>query len=106
MNHLAGRVRHYRSAQKLTVRELARRAGVSVSYIYAIEAGVRGHNIVKLERVAAALGVPLSALWDGSDAASQGESGVWRKPSGSPDGEPGDPGGGDGRPPGNPGESV
>ncbi|GMA51524.1 hypothetical protein GCM10025857_28810 [Alicyclobacillus contaminans] len=64
MARLAERVKHYRLKQHLSVRDLAQRANVSVSYVYAIESGQRGHNIVKLERIAKALGVPLSALWE------------------------------------------
>ena len=64
MNDLAGRLHAYRQAQQLTARELAKRAGVSVSYIYAIEAGDRGRNLFKLQRIADALGIPVSALWE------------------------------------------
>lgn len=60
---LAERVKQLRLAQNLSVRELAEKADVSVSYVYAVESGVRGHNIVKLERIAMALGVSLSVLW-------------------------------------------
>ncbi|MBX6353214.1 MAG: helix-turn-helix transcriptional regulator [Thermoflavifilum sp.] len=65
MDSLGERVKYYRQLRNLSVRELAKRAGVSVSYIYAIEAGSRGHNIVKLEQIAKALGVSLSDLWRG-----------------------------------------
>ncbi|MCL6442776.1 MAG: helix-turn-helix transcriptional regulator [Alicyclobacillus sp.] len=65
MGSLAERVKYYRVKKNLSVRDLARLAGVSVSYVYAIEAGLRGHNIVKLERIAMALGVPLTELWSG-----------------------------------------
>ncbi|MCL6516676.1 helix-turn-helix transcriptional regulator [Alicyclobacillus sp.] len=63
MEGLGTRLKKLRLARNLTVRELAQRAGVSVSYVYAIEAGSRGHNLVKLQRIADALGVPLSQLW-------------------------------------------
>lgn len=65
METLAARVQHYRLQKKLSVRELAKLADVSVSYVYAIESGTRGNNIVKLERIASALDVPLQALWGG-----------------------------------------
>ncbi|GGJ07815.1 hypothetical protein GCM10010885_16180 [Alicyclobacillus cellulosilyticus] len=68
MDSLGARVKFHRLQQNLSVRELARRAGVSVSYVYAVEAGVRGHNIVKLQRIAEALGVPISELWVGDDS--------------------------------------
>jgi len=64
MSDLAERVRQYRLEQKLSVRELAIRAEVSVSYVYAIEAGERGNNLLKLGKIARALGVSLSRLWD------------------------------------------
>jgi transcriptional regulator with XRE-family HTH domain len=63
METLASRVKQYRLQKQLTVRELAKLAGVSVSYVYAVESGTRGNNLVKLERIAKALEVPLSALW-------------------------------------------
>lgn len=63
MEDLSARVKHYRLMKDVSVRELAKLAGVSASYIYAIESGHRGHNIVKLELIARALEVPLSALW-------------------------------------------
>lgn len=64
MSDLAKRVRRYRLEQQLSVREVASRAGVSVSYVYAIESGDRGNNLIKLGKVAKALGVSLSQLWD------------------------------------------
>jgi ribosome-binding protein aMBF1 (putative translation factor) len=64
MSSLAENVRRYRQERAWSVRQLAAKAGVSVSYIYAIESGVRGSNLVKLAKVAQALEVSLSALWD------------------------------------------
>ena len=63
MNDLGTRLRCIRLDKHLTVRELAQRAEVSVSYIYAIEAGARGRNIRTLQRIATALGVSLTDLW-------------------------------------------
>ncbi|SFU47450.1 helix-turn-helix domain-containing protein [Alicyclobacillus macrosporangiidus] len=63
MEGLGTRLQALRRQSNLSVRALAERAGVSVSYVYAIEAGLRGHNLVKLQRIANALGVPLSQLW-------------------------------------------
>ncbi|MCL6631191.1 MAG: helix-turn-helix domain-containing protein [Alicyclobacillus herbarius] len=57
-------VKKLRLERQLTVRQLAKRAGVSVSYVYAVESGKRGSNLSKLERIAQALEVPLTALWD------------------------------------------
>lgn len=62
MDNIGQRVKQLRLAQSLNVRELAERAGVSASYIYAIESGSRGSHVVKLELIANALGVPLSVL--------------------------------------------
>lgn len=63
MAELAQRLRYYRKLRGLSVRELAEKAGVSVSYIYAIESGARGSNASKLGLIAEALGVSLSDLW-------------------------------------------
>ncbi|WP_288010172.1 helix-turn-helix transcriptional regulator [Kyrpidia sp.] len=46
----------------MSVNELARAAGVSVSYVYAIESGVRGSRVEELYRVARALGVGIEEL--------------------------------------------
>jgi len=67
MSTLAQRVNQFRRDKKLSVRELAQKADVSVSYVYAVESGVRGHNIVKLERIAMALDVSVSILWGGAE---------------------------------------
>jgi transcriptional regulator with XRE-family HTH domain len=56
------RIKQLRKAQGMTVRELAERAGVSPSYIYAIESGTRGSQIKKLAAIAKALGVPLQCI--------------------------------------------
>jgi transcriptional regulator with XRE-family HTH domain len=53
-----------RKTTGLSVKELAERAGVSQSYIYAIEAGSRGANATKLSSIANALGVPVADLYD------------------------------------------
>lgn len=66
MDDLGSRVRAYRLQKHWSVRDLARIAGVSVSYVYAVESGQRGRNIAKLEKIAAALGVQVSTLWEGS----------------------------------------
>lgn len=56
---LGQRVKDRRLELGLTVQELAQRAGVSASYIYAIEVGARGSHVDKLVRIAEALGVSL-----------------------------------------------
>lgn len=60
---LGARVRERRLALGITVQELALRAGVSASYVYAIEAGERGSHIDKIIRIAQALEAPLSDIW-------------------------------------------
>ncbi|MCL6452900.1 MAG: helix-turn-helix transcriptional regulator [Alicyclobacillus sp.] len=64
MRDMAARLRQMRKERGLSVRQLAERADVSVSYVYAIENGERGSNLTKLNQIARALGVPLSQLWD------------------------------------------
>lgn len=63
MGELARRLKYYRSKRNMSVRQLADIAGVSVSYIYAIEAGARGSNASKLGKIAEALGIGLGDLW-------------------------------------------
>jgi transcriptional regulator with XRE-family HTH domain len=46
----------------MSVRALADKADVSVSYVYAIEAGARGSNITKLNQISDALDIALSEL--------------------------------------------
>ncbi len=53
MGSLAERVKHYRLQKKLSIRDWRKLQCFSS----------RGHNIVKLERIAKPLGVPLSTLW-------------------------------------------
>jgi len=65
MTRLGEHVKTLRLKQSMNVRELAKSAGVSVSYIYAIESGSRGSHVVKLEHIAKALGVSLTELLNG-----------------------------------------
>ncbi|MCY0876891.1 MAG: helix-turn-helix transcriptional regulator [Firmicutes bacterium] len=67
---LAERVKERRTQAGLSVQELARRAKVSASYIYAIESGARGSHIDKITRIAQALGASVSDLWPAEDPAS------------------------------------
>ncbi len=60
---LGERVKERRQLLGLTVQELAKRAQVSASYIYAIEAGERGSHIDKLTRIAHALDTNIIELW-------------------------------------------
>lgn len=63
LGELAQRLKCYRKERNMSVRDLASAAGVSVSYIYAIEAGERGSNASKLGKIAKALDIALSDLW-------------------------------------------
>lgn len=62
MGELAQRLKYYRKLRKMSVRALADKADVSVSYVYAIEAGARGSNITKLNQISDALDIALSEL--------------------------------------------
>lgn len=64
MHGLAQRLKQLRYEKQLSVRELAHKAGVSASYIYAIESGARGRNLPKLEQIAKALDISIGELWD------------------------------------------
>lgn len=60
---LGQRVKERRLMLGLSVQELAKRARVSASYIYAIEAGVRGSHVDKIARIAQALNTNLLEIW-------------------------------------------
>ena len=53
-------IRKLRAKKNLTQRELARRAGLDVTYISGIERGVRNPSLKSLESVANGLGCPIS----------------------------------------------
>jgi transcriptional regulator with XRE-family HTH domain len=59
---LSGRILALRSARHLSQRDLAERMGVPRTYISKLENGKAGRTLGSLERVAAALEVPLAAL--------------------------------------------
>ena len=62
-NSLGERVRQKRLSLNLTVQELAQKADVSASYIYAIESGQLGSRIEKLSKIAKALETSLPDIW-------------------------------------------
>jgi transcriptional regulator with XRE-family HTH domain len=73
MNGLGNRVRSLRLSRNLSVRELAEQAGVSMSYVYAIESGVRGSNLKKLSKIASALSISMTTLiGEGKDDETDG----------------------------------
>ncbi len=55
-------VRAFRNHGGLTLRELSRRSGVSVSYLSEIEQGRKPGSIAALSRIATALGVSIDSL--------------------------------------------
>ncbi|WP_312858075.1 XRE family transcriptional regulator [Pseudonocardia pini] len=60
--HVGPRVRALRSAQGMSLSELARRAGLGKATLSGLEAGTRNPTLDTLHSVAAALGVALTAL--------------------------------------------
>jgi ribosome-binding protein aMBF1 (putative translation factor) len=57
------RVRELRKARGFPQEELAHRAGIHYTYIGGIERGERNPALVNINRIAAALGVPLAELF-------------------------------------------
>jgi transcriptional regulator with XRE-family HTH domain len=63
-NTVGERIRELRSASGLTVRELARRIGVSASHVSQVERGIGSFSVPALYAVAAELGVQMHVLLD------------------------------------------
>lgn len=68
------KVRALRLERRMTLRALADAAGVSQSLISQVERGLASPSITTLRRMAAALDVPIAALFLGSGEASDGET--------------------------------
>lgn len=65
-NRLVGaRIRSIRQERAMTLRQLAKRTVVSVSLLSQIELGKSSASISTMRKIAAALGVPLSHIFDG-----------------------------------------
>ncbi len=64
---IAVQVRRYRRARGMTVGELAMRAGISKAMLSKIENSLTSSSLTTLARVAAALDVPVTALFRGAD---------------------------------------
>jgi transcriptional regulator with XRE-family HTH domain len=82
---IAHRVAEFRTARGLSLDALAKRCGVSKSMISLIERSETSATAVVLEKLAAGLGVPLSALFDSPRAAPgplvrRAEQAEWRDP--------------------------
>jgi transcriptional regulator with XRE-family HTH domain len=67
MQKVSERIRQMREEQGLSLRALAERADVSASALSQIEAGQNSPSIATLEKICAALGVPIAALFDEGD---------------------------------------
>jgi transcriptional regulator with XRE-family HTH domain len=85
---IAERVRDLRAARTLSLDALAARSGVSRSMISLIERGESSPTAVVLEKLAAGLGVTMTAMFDaprsdaviGGPVARRDEQPVWRDP--------------------------
>lgn len=80
---IAGRVRQLRTARDLSLEALAERSGVSRSMISLIERGETSATAVVLEKLAAALGIPLTGLFEPPAASAaplvrKADQAVWR----------------------------
>ena len=60
---LGARVRELRQGRGLTLKALGRRAGLSHPFLSQLERGLARPSLGSVERIAQALGVPVSALW-------------------------------------------
>ncbi|MDI6908169.1 MAG: helix-turn-helix transcriptional regulator [Thermoanaerobacterales bacterium] len=67
MSQLGKRIMHMREARQISQNALAKKSGVAQSSISDIESGKRIPSVPTLERLAAALGVPVTALFAGGD---------------------------------------
>lgn len=65
---VSNRVKEVRLERGMPVAELARRVGVTRQTIYTIEAGKDSSTVGVMRRVAAALGVSLSEIFDDAPA--------------------------------------
>lgn len=61
------RIRHLRKARDLSLKDVAERSGLSVSFLSQIERGTSSPSVRVLVRIASALNVALSSLFNGSD---------------------------------------
>ena len=63
MANISSVIRQVRDAQRISQRELAKRAGVTPVYVCQLETGARRNpSLIVLRRLAKALGLPVSAL--------------------------------------------
>jgi transcriptional regulator with XRE-family HTH domain len=64
IKRVAVRIRQLRTKRKWTKRELAQRAGISYGYLWRLEAARQDPTLTVLEKLAKALGVPVTGLLD------------------------------------------
>ncbi len=75
-NHIGSRIRHYRNNCGLSRKELACKTGVSYQQIHKYESGRDRISAGRLGVIAAALGQPVQAFYEGAPQGSaQGEGG-------------------------------
>ncbi len=71
---LGRKIRSIRQQSGMTLQRLAHAAGVSQSLVSQVERGLASPSITTLRRIAAALDVPIAALFMGGAEASNGET--------------------------------
>ena len=67
---LGNRVKAYRTARRLTLRQLGEMAGMTASFISQLERGLSGANTSTLMSIANALGISVADLFDESDVSA------------------------------------
>ncbi len=68
------RIRNYRTQQKLSQEKLAERSGCHPTYIGQLERGEKNATLESIEKIASALNVPLSQLFEKLEGDSANES--------------------------------
>lgn len=68
------RIRNYRTQQKLSQEKLAELSGCHPTYIGQLERGEKNATLESIEKIASALGVPLSKLFEKLGEESSGEN--------------------------------
>ncbi|WP_018130907.1 helix-turn-helix domain-containing protein [Effusibacillus pohliae] len=67
MDGIYEKIRHYRTQQNMTLKDLAERTGLSISFLSQVERGGSSLAITSLQKIAQALGVPITQFFE-SDA--------------------------------------
>ena len=74
---IGGRLRDLRGRRELSLRQLARKIGVSPSLLSQVENGKVTPSVDTLYQLATALGVPVAAFFGASGSIEPGPSGAW-----------------------------